>query len=110
MDVKIFCRKGAEKDERHKAIEASQVFSLEKNLADEIRILTDERLKRLSSLLDGKKLVADLHDEKTNKRLLTKGTELTRDIIEKISTRNLKRLRWPTRTRCSSRRSTKSRR
>ena len=93
VDVKIFCRKGAEKDERHKAIEASQVFRLERNLADEIRILTDERLKRLSDLLDDQKLVADLHDEKTNKRLLTKGTALTRDIIEKISTRNLKRLR-----------------
>jgi len=93
VDVKIFCRKGAEKDERHKAIEATQVFKLEKNLADEIRILTDERLKRLSDLLGGQKLVADLHDEKTNKRLLTKGTTLTREIIEKVSTRNLKRLR-----------------
>ncbi len=93
VDVKVFCRKGAEKDERHKAIEAAQVFKLEKNLADEIRILTDERLKRLSDLLGDQKLVADLHDEKTNKRLLTKGTDLTRDIIEKISTRNLKRLK-----------------
>jgi len=93
VDVKIFCRKGAEKDERHRAIEAEQVFKLEKNLADEIRILTDERLKRLSDLLGEQTLVADLHDEKTNKKLLTKGTELTRDIIEKISTRNLKRLR-----------------
>ncbi len=37
--------------------------------------------------------MADLHDERTNKRLLTKGAELTRDILEKISTRNLKRLR-----------------
>jgi DNA-directed RNA polymerase subunit beta len=93
VDVKIFCRKGAEKDERHKAIEATHVAKLEKNLADEIRILTDERLKRLNDLLGGQKLVADLHDERTNKRLLTKGTELTRDILEKISTRNLKRLR-----------------
>src|SRR5690348_8416289 len=93
VDVKIFTRKGGEKDERHKAIEASQVFKLEKNLADEIRILTDERLKRLSDLLGGKVLQADLHDEKTNKRLLTKGVELTREIIEKISTRNLKRLK-----------------
>src|SRR6266571_4955312 len=82
-----------EKDERHKAIEATQVFKLEKNLADEIRILTDERLKRLTDLLGGKVLQADLHDEKTNKRLLTKGVELTREIIEKISTRNLKRLK-----------------
>ena len=93
VDVKIFTRKGGEKDERHKAIEASQVFKLEKNLADEIRILTDERLKRLEDLLGGKVLQADLHDEKTNKRLLTKGTELTRELIEKVSTRNLKRLK-----------------
>ncbi|HEV2183218.1 MAG TPA: hypothetical protein VGR39_05995, partial [Candidatus Acidoferrales bacterium] len=55
--------------------------------------LTDERLKRLSTLLGGQTLVADLHDERTNKRLLTKGTDLTREILEKISTRNLKRLR-----------------
>jgi DNA-directed RNA polymerase subunit beta len=93
VDVKIFTRKGGEKDERHKAIEANQVFKLEKNLADEIRILTDERLKRLNDLLGGKVLQADLHDEKTNKRLLTKGTELTRELIEKITTRNLKRLK-----------------
>jgi len=93
VDVKIFCRKGADKDERHKAIEAGQVFKLEKNLADEIRILTDERLKRLDGILGGRTLLADLHDERTNKRLLTKGTKLTREMIEKISTRNLKRLR-----------------
>ena len=54
--------------------------------------LTDERLKRLNDLLGGKILQADLHDEKTNKRLLT-GVNLTREIIEKISTRNLKRLK-----------------
>ncbi|MGH9789864.1 MAG: DNA-directed RNA polymerase subunit beta, partial [Candidatus Acidiferrales bacterium] len=70
-----------------------QVAKLEKNLADEIRILTDERLKRLTALLGEKRLAADLHDERTNKRLLTKDTELTRELIEKISTRNLKRLR-----------------
>ena len=39
---------------------------------DEIRILTDERLKRLEALLGGKEVLADLHDERTNKRLLTK--------------------------------------
>jgi DNA-directed RNA polymerase subunit beta len=87
VDVKIFCRKGAEKDERHKAIEGTQIAKLEKNLADEIRILTDERLKRLNDLLGGQKLTADLHDERTNKRLLIKGAELTRDILEKITTR-----------------------
>ena len=94
VDVKIFSRKGQEKDERAKVIEAAQVAKLEKNLADEIRILTDERLKRLEAILGGKEVQADLHDERTNKRLLTKGTMLDRDTIERISTRNLKRIKF----------------
>ena len=95
VDVKIFSRKGQEKDERAKFIESEQVAKLEKNLADEIRILTDERLKRLEALLGGKEVLADLHDERTNKRLLTKGAMLDRDTIERISTRNLKRIKFP---------------
>src|SRR5579884_2772654 len=94
VDVKIFSRKGQEKDERAKAIEASQIERLEKNLADEIRILTDERLKRLEAILGGKEVQADLHDERTNKRLLTKGNILDRETIERISTRNLKRIKY----------------
>src|ERR1700751_516179 len=93
VDVKIFSRKGQEKDERSKAIEETQIQRLQRNLQDEIRILTDERAKRLSGLLEGKKLLADLHDEKTNKRLLSKDTELTRDIIDKVKSRDLKRMR-----------------
>ena len=94
VDVKIFSRKGQEKDERAKMIEAQQIAKLEKNLSDEIRILTDERLKRLENILGGKEVQADLHDERTNKRLLTKGTVMDRDTIERISTRNLKRIKF----------------
>jgi DNA-directed RNA polymerase subunit beta len=94
VDVKIFSRKGQEKDERAKTIEGEQIAKLEKNLSDEIRILTDERLKRLEGLLGGKEVQADLHDERTNKRLLTKGGILDRDTIERISTRNLKRIKY----------------
>src|SRR6202035_1227548 len=87
-------RKGQEKDERAKAIEGTQIEKLEKNLADEIRILTDERLKRLDNILGSKEVQADLHDERTNKRLLTKGAILDRETIERISTRNLKRIKY----------------
>jgi DNA-directed RNA polymerase subunit beta len=93
VDCKIFSRKGQEKDERSKSIEETQIQRLQRNLQDEIRILTDERAKRLSNLLEGKKLLADLHDEKTNKRLLSKDTELSRDLIEKMKSRDLKRMR-----------------
>ena len=94
VDVRIFSRKGQEKDERARQIEAEQIAQLEKNLSDEIRILTDERLKRLEGILGAKEVLADLHDERTNKRLLAKGAILDRDAIERISTRNLKRIRY----------------
>ncbi len=94
VDVRIFSRKGQEKDERAKQIEGEYISKLEKNLGDEIRILTDERLKRLEGILGQKEVLADLHDERTNKRLLTKGTLLDRETIERISTKNLKRIRY----------------
>src|ERR1700735_1385208 len=72
VDVRIFSRKRQEKDERARQNEAEQIAKLEKNLGDEIRILTDERLKRLEAILGGKEVLADLHDERTNKRLIVK--------------------------------------
>jgi DNA-directed RNA polymerase subunit beta len=94
VDVRIFSRKGQDKDERARQIEAEYISKLEKNLGDEIRILTDERLKRLDGILGGKEVLADLHDERTNKRLLTKAAILDRETIERISTKNLKRIRY----------------
>jgi DNA-directed RNA polymerase subunit beta len=93
VDCKIFSRKGQEKDERSRRIEESQIARLQRNLADEIRILTDERAKRLVALLEGREVLSDLHDEKTNKKVLAKGELLTREIIEKTKSRDLKRAR-----------------
>jgi DNA-directed RNA polymerase subunit beta len=93
VDCKIFSRKGQDKDERSRRIEEAQIARLQRNLADEIRILTDERAKRLSALLEGKEVQVDLHDEKTNKRLLAKGAILDRETIEKMRSRDLKRVR-----------------
>jgi DNA-directed RNA polymerase subunit beta len=93
VDCKVFSRKGADLDERSKAILESQIERLHRNLEDEKRILNDERAKRLTDLLDGKEVLADLHDEKTNKKLLSKGVPLTRDLIEKLRARDLKRIK-----------------
>jgi DNA-directed RNA polymerase subunit beta len=93
VDCKVFSRKGAELDERSKLILENQEERLRRNLEDEKRILNDERSKRLANMLDGKQLLADLHDEKTNKKLLAKGTDLTRDMIEKLRARDLKRMK-----------------
>jgi DNA-directed RNA polymerase subunit beta len=96
VDCKVFSRKGAELDERSKQILQLQEERLHRNLEDEKRILSDERAKRLESLLRGKELLADLHDEKTNKKLLSKEAPLTRDVLEKLRARDLKRMRLST--------------
>ena len=93
VDCKVFSRKGAELDERSKLILEGSEERLRRNLEDEKRILNDERTKRLANLLAGKEIQADLHDEKTNKKLLAKGSDLTADMIEKLRARDLKRMK-----------------
>ena len=93
VDAKVFARKGQDKDERARAIEVATIARLQRNLDDEKRILNDERAKRLAKLLAGKVVVADLHDERTNKRLLEKDAVLTREILESLRARDLKRMR-----------------
>ena len=78
VDVKIFSRKGVEKDERAKQIEDAEIFMMEKNLKDEIRILQDERDKRIEDLLDGKDASSDLLNARGEK-VVKKGEKLTRE-------------------------------
>ena len=95
VDCKIFSRKGAGEGralEEHRG--DTQIQRLYRNLDDEKRILNDERAKRLAACSKARQLLADLHDEKTNKRLLSKDAELTRDSIEKMKSRDLKRIRF----------------
>ena len=73
VGVKIFSRKGIEKDDRAKAIEQEELDMMEKNLQDEIRILHDEVKKRVVQMLTGQTLRADAFDEYGRERLLRKG-------------------------------------
>ncbi len=93
VDCKVFSRKGTELDERSKSILEESEERLRRNLEDEKRILNDERSKRLFNLIGGQEIQADLHDEKTNKKLVSKGQDLSRDVIEKMRARDLKRLK-----------------
>jgi len=84
VGVKIFSRKGIEKDDRAKAIEAEELDMMEKNLQDEIRILHEEVKKRVAVMLDGQSLGTDLFDEHGRKKLLAKGTALTPDEVREL--------------------------
>ncbi len=84
VGVKIFSRKGIEKDDRAKAIEQEELDMMEKNLQDEIRILHDEVKKRVLGMLQGQELRADLYDEHGRERLLRKGTALTPEVLQTL--------------------------
>ena len=92
VDVKIFSRKGVEKDERARQIEDAELFMMEKNLKDEIRILQDERDKRIEDLLDGKTATGDLVNIRGEK-VVKKGQELTREVLQKLRHSDILKLR-----------------
>ena len=78
VGVRIFSRKGIEKDDRAKQIEQDELDLMEKNLQDEIRILHEETKKRLVQLLNGRTLRSDLFDDDGRERVLRKGARLRR--------------------------------
>ena len=81
VGVKIFSRKGIEKDDRAKAIEAEELEMMEKNLEDQIRILHEEVKKRVSAKLDGHAIESDLFDDAGREVLVAAGTVLTPEIV-----------------------------
>lgn len=90
VDVKVFTRKGAEKDKRSMTIEQTEEAKLRKNLNDETRILHEERNKRIYEVLEGQKLAKDLV---YNKRvLLERGVLLTREVLESVETAALSKV------------------
>src|SRR4030081_1558709 len=62
VDVKIFSRKGVEKDLRAKSIEEGEIDRMNRNIQDEIRIITDARNKRIADRLADQKLQRDVVD------------------------------------------------
>src|SRR6202011_760863 len=96
VGVKIFSRKGIEKDDRAKAIEQEELDMMEKNLQDEIRILHDEVKKRVIMMLRNQELRSDLFDEYGRERLLKKGTLLTPEILQEMPYDTMVRLKIAT--------------
>jgi DNA-directed RNA polymerase subunit beta len=93
VGVKIFSRKGIEKDERAKAIEADELDLMEKNLQDEIRILHEEVKKRIAVMLNGQTLGSDLFDDHGRDTLLTKGAALTAEVVRELPYQATMRIR-----------------
>jgi len=94
VDVKVFSRRGVDKDERAKSIEEEEVARLEKDYQDEIAMVEMERDQKLKNLLVGKTGLGDLFDPTIKtKRVTKKGDRIAREDLENFSWNELKKIK-----------------
>src|SRR5882724_6721391 len=93
VDVKVFSRRGIDKDERAKSIEEEEIARLEKDYQDEIAMVEMERDQKLKNLLVGKTLMLDLVDPINKERLGKKGDRIERAELDNFSWAELKKIR-----------------
>src|SRR6266849_736852 len=92
VDVKVFSRRGVDKDERAKSIEEEEIARLEKDYQDEIAMVEMERDQKLKNLLVGKTAVQDITDPTNkNNRLTKKGDRIDRADLDNLSWNELKK-------------------
>lgn len=84
ISVRIFSRKGANRDDRAKSIEEEALQKLKKDQGDVIRIVRESALRRLKDLLAGKTAQSRVLDEE-RRVLLQKGREIQAEDLDRIA-------------------------
>jgi len=92
VNVRIFYRKGVEKDLRALHIEEEFETKLERNFKDQERIFIEERNKNIFQLLQGIKPTAAVKDPKTGKTLVKKGETFSLETVLALDSKTLKSL------------------
>ena len=103
VGVKIFSRKGIEKDERAKSIEAEDLEMMEKNLQDEVRILHDEVKKRLAHMLAARRCARICSTSTGASGCSRRARSSPRRCSIRCPTRRSSACAWPPTTRGSTR-------
>jgi DNA-directed RNA polymerase subunit beta len=93
VDVRIFSRKGTQKDERAKSIEEEDILRLQRDLQEELRIIKDEKFRKLRDLLVGQTVVDDVKDSKTKTVICPKKKNLAEKHLEKVKNEHLMRIK-----------------
>src|SRR5438105_629675 len=94
VDVKVFSRRGIDKDQRAKSIEEEEIARLEKDYQDEIAMVEMERDQKLKNLLVGKTSINELFDP-TNKvnRVNQQGDRIELPDLDNFSWNELKKIK-----------------
>ena len=95
IDVRIFSRRGIEKGPRAKKIEKDEIAKMKRNLEDEIRILDQEKWRRVKNILVGEVVSKDQVVSDTS---LKKGSKLTEKVLEKIEGQDLLNIKLAAKT------------
>ena len=94
VDVKVFSRRGVDKDERAKSIEEEEIGRLEKDYQDEIAMVEMERDQKLKNLLVGKTSLNELFDPTNKVRRVTKKSDrIERPDLDNFSWNELKKIK-----------------
>jgi len=88
IDVKVFSRRGMDKDSRAQSIEDEQVARYIKDRDDEIRIVRNSMYEKIRSTISGRKLAADLRGS-DGKILAGKESKVTAKLLE-----DLPKVKW----------------
>ncbi len=84
VDVRVFTRRGLDKDERALSIEQAEIDRLAKDRDDERKILQSSFVERVKKILSGQKVVSSEHIEK--------GTVLTAENMASLTAGPLKKI------------------
>jgi DNA-directed RNA polymerase subunit beta len=92
VDVKIFSRKGLDKDERSKSIESDDVIKIQREHQDGLRIVEEEKNKKIRKLLLDKVVGRDLMDGDSGEIILKRKGKISPDILKKLSDDEIRRI------------------
>ena len=84
INVKIFSRKGIDKDDRARVIEDDEISKLLKDQDDEVRIIQRSTMNRMRELLEGKTLMIDMRNHFTDEVIGAKGDVIDADFLNRI--------------------------
>jgi len=93
VDARIFSRKGITKDVRAKSIEEDDIQILQRDLEEEIKIVKEEKFKKLRELLAGRHAAEDIQNPRTKEIICPKKKAITEKHLEDVKDEHLMRIK-----------------
>ncbi|HCC68332.1 MAG TPA: DNA-directed RNA polymerase subunit beta [Nitrospiraceae bacterium] len=93
IDTKILSRRGIKKDERAKSIEEEDLHCIQRDFEEEVRILREEKYRKVRERLLGQKIAEDLVLPRKREVLCSVGKKLTEKHLEAISDEYLPKIK-----------------